>query len=460
VSEPEPFQPQGELPRTVGFWSAIAVLVGVVIGSGIFRTPTTIAQNLGDPWLILLLWVAGGLLALCGALTMAELAARYPHSGGVYVFLREGYGNCPAFVFGWTYLLITKPSAAGGIAIVFAEHLNSLTGMNWNLPLVTCLALFVLTLINVLGMRGSSRVAIALSSLKFAALAGVIVLGIAAAIREISGGAPAVGSLGGGPSPKTLMQAIVPVMAAIMWTYDGWSDVGSIAGEVREPRRNLPRVYILGTLAVMGLYVLANLVYLWHIPVAQMAQTPTVAPVMMAKLFGPIGAAAVTVLVIVSTLGSSHASVMTGARVTFAQARDGLLFRFLGRVHPRYFTPAVALWVQLALSCLAVIVLGDFASLADSFVFTMWIFYGLAAGAIFIVRRRQAGEGIVFRTPGYPVVPAIFVLASLAMTILSIRDDPTTTLRWIAVLLAGIPVYFLWKWLFPSPRAAEEASSH
>src|SRR5688572_26161801 len=162
-----------DLPRKIGFWGAIAVMVGVVIGSGIFATPTTIARNLDSPSLILAFWVLGGLIALCGALTFAELAALLPHSGGVYVFLREGFGPCPAFVFGWTYMLITKPTAAGGIAITFSEHFRSLTGLTWSDSLVTCLALFVLTLINVLGMRGSTRFAIVLTSLKYAAIGAV-----------------------------------------------------------------------------------------------------------------------------------------------------------------------------------------------------------------------------------------------------------------------------------------------
>ena len=433
-----------DLPRRIGFFGALAVLVGVVIGSGIFRTPTTIAQNLGNPWLILLLWAIGGVTALCGALTFAELAARFPHSGGVYVFLREAYGRGVAFVFGWTYMLVTKPAAAGGIAFIFAEHLNNLTGQQWDVRVTTCIALFVLTLINVVGVRGSTRFAIIVTALKYLAVFGIIALGIAAAAREVSGGAPLEGNFKSVPVAKSFINALIPVMAAIMWTYDGWADVGSIAGEVTNPKKTLPRVYIWGTLSVMLLYLLANAVYLWHIPLTEMAQTKTVAPLLMERLLGPIGSTAVTIVIIVSTLGSSHASVMTGARVTFAQARDGLLFDFLARVHPRFQTPAIALWVQLALSCTAVVWLGSFTSLADSFVFTMWIFYGLGAGALFIIRKRGGGDDLEYRVPGYPLVPFVFVLASAAMTVLAIRDDPKTTLTWLAILFAGIPVYIAW----------------
>jgi APA family basic amino acid/polyamine antiporter len=448
--------PRADLPRRVGFWGAIAVMVGVVIGSGIFQTPPAIAQQLGSPWLILAFWLVAGLIALCGALTFAELAAMMPESGGVYVFLREGFGACPAFVFGWTYMLITKPSAAGGIVIVFADHFNTLTGLAWNPQYLTCGVLVLLTLINVLGVRGSARVAIALTAFKFAALAMVIVIGGVVALRQVLGGSAADGATDAAgvqamthfasvPAPKTLLAAISPVMAAIMWTYDGWSDVGAIAGEVRDPERELPRIYFLGTVSVIVLYVLANAVYLWHIPIEAMREATTVAPLLIERLIGPAGAVAVTLMILVSTIGSSHASVMTGARVTFAQARDGLLFRFLGRIHPRYETPAVSLWTQCALSCVAVLILKDFANLAGSFVFTMWIFYGMGAIALFVLRARRHAHPRPYRVPGYPVVPAIFVLASAAMTVLSIIEDPKTTLIWIGVLLAGVPVYLLWK---------------
>ncbi|MBN8645813.1 MAG: amino acid permease [Planctomycetes bacterium] len=440
-----------DLPRVVGFWGAVSVLVGVVIGSGIFQTPAFIAANLGSPWLILLLWGAGGLIALCGALTFAELAARFPSSGGVYVFLREGYGPVVAFVFGWTYMLITKPSAAGGIAIIFAEHLNLLTGLKLNPQATTCVALFVLTLINALGVRGSTRFAVVLTALKFSAVFGVIVIGAWAAARGVG----VERAFEASPSPKPLILALAPVMAAIMWTYDGWADVGAIAGEVKEPRRTLPRVFIAGTLAVTGLYGLANAVYLWHIPLEVMRETRSVAPLLLEGLTGPIGAAAVTVIIIVSTLGSSHASVMTGARVTFAQARDGLLFRALGRIDPKRQTPATALWVQFALSCAAVLLLRDFSSLAESFVFTMWLFYGLGAGALFIIRRRdgRAEVGPGFRTPGYPVVPALFILASAAMTGLAVWAEPGRTGMWLLVLAAGVPTYWIWR-RFSGPGSA------
>ncbi len=429
-----------ELPRTIRFWGASAIMVGIIIGSGIFRQPTVIAQACGSPAAILLFWLAGGIISLFGALTYAELATMFPQSGGVYVFLREGYGRCMAFVFGWTYLLITKPFAAAGIAYVFAEHLNPLLGVAWDPRVVTTMVLTALTVINVGGLRLGSGVAMVLTALKVAALGAIVVLALVLMKGDSA-------NFAGTAPPRSLLWAVAPIMAAVMWTYDGWSDVGAIAGEVREPQRMLPRIYLAGTAMVTGLYIAVNAVYMWVVPLAEMRGVPTVAPLVVERLLGAAGATAgviVSVVILASTFGSSHGSIITGARVTYAQARDGLLFRFLGRVHPRYGSPDASLWVQLGLSCAAVWFASGFQELADTFVFTMWIFYGLAGASVFILRVRRPDAERPYRCWGYPIVPALFVAAAGAMTVLQVIDQPWKTTRWVLVLLAGVPVYFVW----------------
>lgn len=450
-----------ELPRKVGVWGAAAVMVGVMIGSGIFRQPPQIAQHLGSPVVILMLWLAGGLLALCGALTYAELAAAHPQSGGVYVFIREGYGPMPAFVFGWSYMLVMKPLGAAGIAVVFAEHLHLALGRDWGdaaeamrpglggaitgslgtgwpLQLTTCVMLAVLTWINVRGVRLGAGVATVLTSFKFLAVAAIVIVPVAMGKGDL-------GHFAAGPAPESFYKALVPVMAGVMWTYDGWSDVGAIAGEVRDPGRALPRVYIAGTVSVMALYLAVNAAYIAVIPLGEMRTMDTLAPVMLERLLGGAAGLAAAILIAVSTFGSTHGSIMTGARVTYQQARDGLLFRFLGRVHPRYETPAVALWVQLALSCVAVVVVRTFERLTAGYVFLMWVFFGLAAGAVFILRVRRPAEPRPFRCPGYPVVPAVFIVAAGGMTVLSVLEDPGPSVRWLAIIAAGVPAYFVWR---------------
>ncbi|QOI99415.1 MAG: amino acid permease [Phycisphaeraceae bacterium] len=451
---------QGELPRAVGFWGATAVMVGIMIGSGIFRTPPEIARQVGEPWVVMGVWVVGGLVSLAGAMTYAELASMYPRSGGVYVFLREGYGRagpCLAFVFGWTYMLISKPLAAAGIAIVLGENINvalgtlgervnAVLGTPWDPKVVTSGVLVVLTFVNVRGVKLGTGVAGVLTSLKVLALASIVVLTVwglmSGRVEGSWGEGSAVGSAGAG---MVGWGWVLPVMTAVLWTYDGWSDVGAIAGEIKDPGKKLARAYIAGTVGVMGLYLLVNWAYMTIVPLGEMAALESVAPAVAGALLGSGGAAAVALVIVVSTLGSTHGSIMTGGRVSFAQSRDGLLFSWLGRVHPRFETPAAALWAQLGLSLTALWAVGDFGSLAGGFVFTMWIFYGLGGAALFVLRARRPGEVRPFRCPGYPVVPGVFVLSALVMTVLGVMESPRENMVWLGVLAAGAPAYWVWR---------------
>jgi APA family basic amino acid/polyamine antiporter len=436
-----------DLPRSVGVWAAAAIMVGVTVGSGIFKTPTDIARAAGSPTVILCLWVAGGLLSLCGAITYAELATMYPRSGGVFVFLYEGFGPMTAFVFGWTYMLITKPAAAAAIAVVFAEHLHPLVRATWDPAITTCVTLFVLTYINARGTRIGSGVAVVFTAAKVAALAAIVVLGLVLA-RDAGANWQAL------PAPLPLASSIVIVMASVLWTYDGWSDLGSIAGEVRDPQRMLPRIYLLGTLAIMALYLAVNAVYHAVVPIEEMRAAGQIAPLVMERLVGPQSGTTITLLIIISTVGATHAAIITGARVTFAQANEGLLFRVLGAVHPTHATPHVSLWTQFLLSCLAVLSLGTFAKLAGAFVFTMWIFYGLAAAAVIVLRIRRPHVPRPYRCWGYPWVPLVFIASAATMTVLAIIDSPSQTLPWVGLLLIGAPTYYLWRRFVPPEHPA------
>jgi len=413
-------------------------MVGIIIGSGIFRTPASIAKELGSPSVILLLWLAGGVLSLFGAFAYAELGTMFPRSGGIYVFINEGLGPMVAFVFGWTYALITKPMAAAGIAMVFSEHFNKLFGLTWDARYVTCAILILLTAVNTVRVTIGAGLAIILTGLKAAALLAIVALAVVLT-KGVAANFTAVAA------PRPFLSALAPALAAILWTYDGWSDVASVAGEVREPQRLLPRIFLVGTAATIALYLAVNAVYIWMVPLTEMRHVPTVAPLVMERLLGPAGAIAVTLMIMVSTLGATHGSIITGARVTFAQARDGLLFSFLGHVHPTFQTPAVSLWVQAALSCAAVVGLQTFDKLTGGFVFTMWIFYACAVAAVIALRIRRSELARPYRCVGYPWVPALFVLAAAAMTVLSIREDPRNTLPWLGVLALGAPAYWLWR---------------
>jgi len=426
----------GDLPRKIGFWGGSAIMVGIIVGSGIFAVPRDISREMGSPGLILALWVVGGLLSLFGALAFAELGTMFPRSGGIYVYLREGFGAPVAFVFGWTYMLLTKPLAAAGIVRIFADTFNPLFGLSWRPEWVTCAVILLLTAVNLIGVRLGTGFSIVLTGIKVAALVAILGCGLVLG-KDLS--------LPSTPVGKGLLATLSPVLYAILWTYDGWSDVASVAGEVENPQKNLPRILVIGTVAVIGLYVAVNAVYMAVVPVGEMKAVAAVAPEVLRRLVGPWGATAVGVLVLVSTLGSSHGAVMTGARVTFAQAREGLLFRALGHVHPRFETPDVSLVVQGVLSCAAVLIYKDFDRLAGGFAFTMWIFYAAAAAAVIVLRVRRPGLERPYRCWGYPVVPVLFILAAAGMTSLEIARDWRTTVPWLGVFVAGLPAYWIWR---------------
>lgn len=428
----------GDLPRKIGFWGGSAVMVGIIVGSGIFAVPRGIALQLSSPWVALALWVLGGVLSLFGALAYAELGTMFPRSGGIYVYLHEGFGGAVSFIFGWTYMLLTKPLAAAGIVTIFSEHFNPLFGLSWRPELLTCGILVVLTVINVIGVRLGTRVSIVLTGLKVLALAAILGCGLLLGKGSLSHFHSAVPRHG-------FLAALSPVMYAILWTYDGWSDLASVAGEVENPQKNLPRIFLVGTVVTIVLYVAVNAVYFSVLPLEELRETEAVAPEVMRRLLGPAGATAVAALILLSTLGSSHGSVMTGARVTFAQARAGLLFRALGHIHPRFETPDVSLVVQGVLSCLAVLIYKDFDRLAGGFTFTMWIFYAMAAAAVIVLRGRRPDLERPYKCWGYPVVPVLFILSAAGMTVLAVVHDWKTTLPWLSVFVAGFPAYWIWR---------------
>jgi APA family basic amino acid/polyamine antiporter len=315
---------------------------------------------------------------------------------------------------------------------------------------LTAATLIVLTWINVRGVVLSTRVAVAFTSAKFLALAAIVVLALViAGLLDPSRGSVSNFAAAGAPMP--LLAAIPAVMAGVLWTYDGWNDVAAVSGEVVDPRRTLPRVLVSGIAAVTLIYLAVNAVYFWLIPIqVQRTLGDSIGPAVLTHLLGPVGGVLMTALIVVSTLGSSHASVLANARVSFAQARDGLLFHQLGAVHPRFGTPHVSLWVGGIMGAAAAWFQGSFVALAGTFVFTMWIFYAMAAGAVIVLRVRRPLAPRPYRCPGYPVVPALFVLAAAFMTVMAVVQDVEAsggvrTLPWLGVLLAGWPVYLVWK---------------
>jgi APA family basic amino acid/polyamine antiporter len=443
------------LPRGLGLMSAIAVLVGSTIGSGIFRTPALIAARVPSPLPMLGVWVLGGGLVLCGAMTYAELAAIFPRSGGMLVYIREGFGRMPAFLLGWTELLVIRASALGAIATVFAEYLLRSLGMNPELPRyagvvhpLAAAAIVVTAGFNVAGVRWSALVLNTTTLAKYAALVALVIAAFAAGHGDFR---HFVGGTDQGPAPlSTGLFGLA--LVSVLWAYDGWADVSFVSGEVRDPQRNLPLALLLGTGSVVAIYLLVNAAYLYLLPIGQVAGAKLVAADAAQAIFGSLGVGMVAVVVMVSTFGGLAGSMLTGPRIFFAMAEDGLFFRSVGRIHPRFRTPSVAIVLTAALGVFYVS-LRTFEQLADTFVLAIWPFYALGAAAIFVLRRRPNVERPV-RVWGYPLPPLLFLLSALLILGNAFVTDAGGAALAFGVILAGIPAYWIWRsWAASRSRA-------
>lgn len=432
-----------DLPRKLGLWSAIAVLVGTTIGSGIFRSPAGIADKLPGPLPLLIVWVAGGAFALCGALTLAELSGAFPRSGGPYVFIREGWGRLPAFLFGWSELIVIRAAALGAVSTTFAEYTFRVAGRNPAtepyarlVHYLAAAAILAVGTFNYIGVRWGSRIQNVTTIAKCAALLLIVLLALVIGLPTGGGNFTPVA-----PAGSFSLAPFGLALISVLWVYDGWADLTFVSGEVRDPRRNLPRAVIGGTLAVIGIYLLANIGYLAVLPVSEIRRSPLVAADVAAKLMGTAGVVFVSVTVMVSTFGTLNGSMLTGSRALFAMGENSGVFRRLGRVHPRFATPYVAIGLATGVGAVFVLI-GTFERLADAFVTAIIPFYALSVAAVYRVRRR-ADYDPPFRVPGYPVVPLLFVLATMALLINALIDPSS---RWPTIwvfvaILAGIPVY-------------------
>lgn len=392
---------------------------------------------------MLALWVFGGLIALCGALTLAEIASAYPETGGIYVYIREGWGRIPAFLFGWAELVIIRAAALGAIATTFAEYMLRSLGHNpsfapydqW-VHYIAAISIAVMGVLNYVGVKWGTLVQNSLTILKCAGLLGIEIVALAALPH--TGGhfipvAPA-GSFGFVPFALAL--------TSVLWVYDGWADVSFVGGEVKDPERNLPKVLIYGTLAVIALYLLANIAYLSVLSIDEMRTSKLVAADVAQRLIGEPGVAIVGVIVMLSALGTLAGSMLTGPRILFAMATDGLLFRKLGQVQPRFQTPGAAILLATALGVVFVM-LRTFEQLADTFVTAIIPFYALGVAAIFPLRKKAAGYKPAVRAFGYPVAPVIFVIAILYLLGSALADPAARipTLAIFGVILSGLLFY-------------------
>jgi APA family basic amino acid/polyamine antiporter len=453
------------LVRRIGLYSATAIVVGSMIGSGIFRSPAGIAANVPDTSWMLGVWLLGGLVALCGALTLAELGSAIPETGGVYVYIRDNWGALPAFLFGWAELVLIRPASTGALAMtcaeyavrtmrVFANDASATLGTSalaQHPTLVRSIAVgavVITIIINVLGVRSGARVQSVLTSAKCGAL--LLIIGAAfASLLWMPENTVATTSTSADIVAPVTMAGVGLALVSVLWVYDGWADLSFVSGEVVNPRRTLPLALVGGTLAVIGIYLLANLAYLAVLPVESIARSPLVAADVADTIFGSWGVLFVGVTVAVSTFGTLAASMLTGPRIIWAAAEDGLLFRPFAKVHPRTAVPVVAIVTTGVLGVLFILI-GTFERLADAFVTSILPFYALAVAAIFVARRREkqgsTSNSPSFRVPGYPVTPLVFIagVVFLLGNALSDSTSRNATLLVFGIILAGIPLFY-WK---------------
>ncbi|HVD62162.1 MAG TPA: amino acid permease [Gemmatimonadaceae bacterium] len=436
---------RGVLPRRIGVWSGVAILIGSTIGSGIFRSPAGLSDKLPGPGPLLSIWVIGGLFALCGALTLAEVAGAFPQTGGVYVFIREGWGRLAAFLFGWSELVMIRAASLGAVSTTFAEYFIRVTGHDPTVApysayvhYVAAAAILIAGISNYVGVRTASTVQNITTIAKVAGLVAIIVAAFAIGLPRTGGYYTPVAPPGSFSIAKFGL-----ALVSVLWVYDGWADVSFVAGEVTNPRRNLPRVLIGGTLAIIAIYLIANMAYLAVMPIEEIRHSKLVAADVAQRVIGTGGVAFVAAVVMISTFGTLNGSMITGPRVLFAMADDGMLFSPFAKVHPRYRTPFVSISVVTIIAILFVLA-GTFEQLADAFVTAIVPFYALAVASVFVLRKRP-GYNPSYRVPLYPIVPALFIISTVLLLGNAIIDPSSrwATLGVLGGILIGVPVYYL-----------------
>ncbi|HZT60008.1 MAG TPA: amino acid permease [Pyrinomonadaceae bacterium] len=462
----EPTNKTITLVRGLGVFASVSIVVGSVIGTGIFLKTRVMMCNVESPWLVIVAWAVAGFMSLAGALTYAELAAMMPRAGGEYVFIREGYGRPLAFLYGWTQFAVAYTGSQAAKGVSFAIFLNillhnaldrnyytlHLAGYDFpfgHLQAVALAIIILATLVNCLAVSVSGKVSVFLTGLKI-----LIVLAIGVCAFLLAQGSFEHFSLSGAGGACEGVEATArgglagfgAALLGALWAYDGWSNVTIVAGEVKRPQRNLPIALIGGILIVAALYIFANLAYLYVLSpaeVANVAKASSVATEVARKFLGPAAVGVIAMAMMLSTLGSLHTGTLSGARISYAMAKDGLFFRPLARLSERTRVPVNALVLQCVLTCVLALS-GSFDTLTDYVIFAAWIFYALNTASVFIFRRRMPHAERPYRTVGYPVLPVVFLLAAGYLIVNTVIATPTQALIGLGIIALGLPIYFYW----------------
>jgi APA family basic amino acid/polyamine antiporter len=456
-----------ELVRGLTLTATIMIVAGSMIGSGIFRKPSVMAQQLGSPELLIIIWIAAGIITFIGALVNAEISGMIDATGGQYVYFRKMYGDFTAYLYGWSILSVIQTGSQAAIAYAFAEYLGYFIkypqlSQHWRdfsiyMPLVgnihpfldfgtkavAILCIMFLTGVNYIGVVFGGVVQTIVTYIK------IISIVLISTFLLLLGNGSFSNVYTGFAIPESTRNNFIALIglafAGAFWAYDAWNSVTYVSGEVKNPRRNIPLSLLWGTLIVICVYVLINVAYLYVLPIDVMAKSPLVAATAAEKIFGPNGASIISIAVIISTFGALNGSILATARVPYAMARANLFFRGLGKVHPQFGTPYVSLIVQGMWSCVLVMS-GSFDTITDYVIFAAWLFYMLGAFGVFVLRKKMPDAERPYKVWGYPYTPAIFVIFSFLFLVNSVISDTSNTMMGLILIAAGLPMYFFWKY--------------
>jgi basic amino acid/polyamine antiporter, APA family len=445
------------LQRVLGLWSAISIVIGTVIGSGVFLVPSTMIRFVGSVRELFVVWIVAGLLSLFGALTYAELAAAMPEAGGEYVYLSAAYGPFWGYLYGWAQFWVAKSGSIATLAAGFYTYLTAfypVLGLSVvTLPLhigprgalleihygqlVAIAVIMILGGVNYVGVRSGGNLQVFVTFIKVLLIVGVVVVGMSSGKGDFSHFALSVPSVGG-------VAGFFAAMVSALWAYDGWNNVSMVSSEIREPQRNLPRSLIIGTCAVIAIYLFVNVSYFYVLNPDQVAASHRVATDMMSTIYGRAAAGAVAIAVLISIFAALNGSILSGSRVPYAMARDGLFFKTAAVVHPKYKTPGNSMILLCAWSCV-VVLSGWFDDLYNFVIFGSWILYLLTAFSVILLRRKRPDLPRPYRVLGYPVVPVLFVGVAALLLISTLQTRPRESLMGLALMALGVPFYFYWK---------------
>lgn len=444
------------LKRELGTASAVAIVVGTVIGSGIFLVPKDMILQTGSPSMLFAVWIFGGILSLFGALTYAELAAAMPEAGGEYVYLREAYGPFYGFLYGWTQTWVAKSASIATLGTAFLNYaanfypqLDSVF-LSANIPigpgggpfeirygqLIAMGLILGLAGLNYVGVKVGGQVQVVITVIKVVLIAGIIAIGLGSSVGTAANYSTSV------PAPGGFLGFFGALVAAL-WAYDGWNNVNMVASEIKNPQKNLPLSLIGGVLLVIVIYLLANLAYFYVLPSATVAGTDRVAAEMMRSILGPSGAGAVSIAAMISIFAALNGSILSGSRVPYALARDGYFFQMYAKVHPTYRTPGISILLLSAWAAILVLS-GRYKELYTLVIFPSWILYTMATASVIVLRIRRPDLPRPYKTIGYPLVPVLFVCVGIVLIFSTLFQFPRESLLGLTIIAAGLPFYWYW----------------